>query len=83
MDHIEHVIRLVGPEHVGLGSDFDGISVAPDGLRDMADYGVIRAELQRRGHSEKDIRGILGGNFLRVMRDVEQCAGSSACPAGN
>ncbi len=83
VDHIEHVIRLVGPEHVGLGSDFDGISVAPDGLRDMADYGVIRAELQRRGHSEKDIRGILGGNFLRVMRDVEQCAGSSACPAGN
>lgn len=74
VDHIEHVMRLVGPEHVGLGSDFDGISVAPDGLRDIAAYGVIREELHRRGHSDEVIRGVLGGNFLRVMRSVEMAA---------
>ena len=74
VDHIEHVIRLVGPEYVGLGSDFDGISVAPDGLRSIADYGIIRSELQARGYTEDCIRGIMGGNFLRVMRQAEQLA---------
>lgn len=75
VDHIEHVIRLVGPEYVGLGSDFDGISVAPDGLRDISAYGIIRDELQRRGYSETVIQGIMGGNFLRVMREAELLAG--------
>ena len=61
---------FAGIEHVGLGSDFDGIEIAPEGLRDISMYGNIRAELQERGYREQEIRGILGGNLLRVMHEV-------------
>lgn len=69
-DHIDHAVEKAGVEHVGLGSDFDGIDVAPDGLRDISMYGNIPAELRTRGYSETDIKGILGGNFLRVMHEA-------------
>ena len=74
VDHIEHVISLVGTKHVGLGSDFDGIGVAPQGLRDISDFKNIIEELRLRGYSESDIEGIAGGNFLRVMSQVAQIA---------
>lgn len=74
VDHIEHVIKLVGVKHVGLGSDFDGIESAPDGLEDSSKFGVITEELKARGYSDEDIKLILGENFLRVFNEVENLA---------
>lgn len=74
VDHIEHVIKLVGVEHVGLGSDFDGIESAPQGLEDSSKMGAITEELLSRGYSADDIKLILGENFLRVMSQVEYLA---------
>lgn len=69
-DHIDHVCGLVGPRHVGLGSDFDGISRTPRGLEDCSRMPAITVELLRRGYAEADVRLILGDNFLRVFRAV-------------
>jgi membrane dipeptidase len=68
VDHIDHVAKVAGVDHVGLGSDFDGISASPEGLEDVTDLYTIVIELHRRGYGETDIRKILGGNFLRVIR---------------
>jgi len=77
-DHIEHVIELVGIDHVGLGSDFDGISDTPTGLEDVAAYPNLIAELLRRGHNEQEIRKICGENVLRVWTEVERIAAESS-----
>lgn len=74
VDHIEHIISLTGVKHVGIGSDFDGIDVAPQGLRDISMLPVISKELNLRGYSEADISDIMGGNFLRVMEEVARKA---------
>jgi len=74
-DHIDHVVRVAGIDHVGLGSDFDGVTSLPEGLEDVSRYPNLTAELLRRGYSEADVRKILGGNILRVMRQVESVAG--------
>ncbi len=74
-DHIDHVVELVGIEHVGLGSDFDGVFALPDGLQDVPGYPNLIEELLRRGYSEAEIRKILGGNLMRVWRAVERLAG--------
>jgi membrane dipeptidase len=71
IDHIDHVAKLVGPDHVGLGSDFDGADM-PDGLEDCSKLPKITEALLRKGYSEDDIRKILGGNTLRVMEQVER-----------
>ncbi|MDH3813626.1 MAG: dipeptidase [Acidobacteriota bacterium] len=73
-DHIEHVIELVGIDHVGIGSDFDGISSAPTGLEDVSTYPNLIEELLRRGLSEPDVRKICGENLLRVWSEVEKTA---------
>jgi membrane dipeptidase len=65
VDHIERVLRLGGPGAAGLGTDFDGIEDPPDGLEDVSKLPVITEELLRRGHSEGEVRGVLGENFLR------------------
>jgi membrane dipeptidase len=70
VDHIDYIVRLVGSEYVGLGSDFDGISVAPEGLADCSMMPNITSELVRRGYTEENIKKILGGNFMRVFRQV-------------
>jgi len=67
VDHIDHVISLVGNNHVGLGSDFDGIETTPRGLESIADMPIITKELMKRGYSERSIRNILGVNFLRAF----------------
>jgi membrane dipeptidase len=72
--HIEHVVKLVGPEYVGFGSDFDGVPDVPTGLDDCTKLPSITYELLKRGYSEKDITKILGGNLLRVFEAVEQTA---------
>lgn len=74
VDHIDHIVRLVGVEHVGVGSDFDGIQAVPADLASVADLPNLTAELLRRGYTEDDIRKILGGNVLRVMAEVERGA---------
>jgi membrane dipeptidase len=71
VDHIEHIIKLAGVDHVGLGSDYDGIGIVPKQLEDVSCYPNITQELLNRGHSKEDIIKILGGNLLRVMRKAE------------
>ena len=67
---IDHVVKVAGIDHVGIGSDFDGISLVPRGLEDVSKMPNLTAALLRRGYSEKDIRKIMGDNFLRVIREV-------------
>lgn len=69
--HIEYIIKLVGVDYVGLGSDFDGINVTPLQLDDVTTYPLITKALVEKGYSKKDITKILGGNFLRVLRANE------------
>lgn len=66
-DHIDHVVSLVGADHVGLGSDFDGISVTPSGMEDISHFSLILDELASRGYSDSDIGKIAGGNFLNLL----------------
>ena len=70
VDHIDHIVGLVGPDHVGLGSDFDGIPSTPEGLEDVTRMPGITRELVKRGYSEEDMRKILGGNHLRLIKEV-------------
>lgn len=73
-DHIEHIIRVAGPDHVGIGSDFDGIESVPVGLEDVSTYPALLVELARRGHSDEELRKLVGLNVLRVMRRAEEVA---------
>lgn len=73
-DHIEHIRRIAGVDHVGLGGDFDGTSDVPEGLEDVSKYPTLLTELARRGWSEADLRKLTGGNILRVMRAAEAIA---------
>lgn len=68
IDHIDYIVRLIGADHVGLGSDFDGIESPPKELDDVASYPLITRELLKRGYSPADIKKILGGNFIRVFK---------------
>jgi membrane dipeptidase len=71
IEHIDHVVKLVGPDHVGLGSDFDGANM-PEGMEDCSKLPKITEALLRRGYSEDAVRKILGGNLLRVMEAAER-----------
>jgi len=71
VDHIEHVMKVGGPQSVGLGSDFDGIDDPPKGLEDVSKLPELTEELLRRGHSEEEVRGVLGENFLRFWDRAE------------
>lgn len=74
VDHIDYVAKLAGVDHVGLGSDFDGISLAPRQLEDVSCYPNITQDLLDRGYSASEIRKVLGGNVLRVLRRAEEVA---------
>ena len=75
IDHIDHIAKVAGVDHVGVGSDFDGVSgQTPEGIDSAADLPKITAALMERGYSAEDCRKILGGNLLRVFREVEQVA---------
>ena len=76
IDHIDHIAKVAGVDHVGLGSDFDGVSGAtPQGMDSAADLPKITQGLLDRGYSADDIKEILGGNLLRVFRQVEAVSG--------
>lgn len=68
LNHLDHIVRLIGVDHVGMGSDFDGITSAPKELNDVTDYPLITKALLERGYSKKDIEKILGKNFLRILK---------------
>ena len=67
VDHIDHVVSLVGTDYVGIGSDFDGIEVAPEGMEDISMMPKIFEEMRSRGYAESDIEKVAGLNFLRVL----------------
>ena len=73
-DHIDHLAETAGVEHVGIGSDFDGGELLPAGLEDVSCFPNLIAEVLRRGYSDDEVRGIAGGNILRVMRAAESAA---------
>jgi membrane dipeptidase len=76
-DHIEHIVKIAGIDHVGIGSDFDGVDNSlPEGLGNVGDYRALLAELMRRGWSDADIAKLAGGNILRVMAAAETVAAS-------
>lgn len=74
VDHIDHAVRVMGVDHVGVGTDYDGISVAPAGLENVSKLPVLWEEMRRRGYSSEDIEKIAGLNFLRVLEAVENAA---------
>jgi membrane dipeptidase len=74
IDHIDHIAKVAGVDHVGLGSDFDGVPSLPEGLSGMDGLPKITLELLRRGYSDDDVKKVLGENFLRVMGQAEAYA---------
>jgi membrane dipeptidase len=73
-DHIDHIVKVAGIDHVGIGSDFDGITMWPVGLDDVSSYPRLTDELLRRGYSEADVHKVLGGNVLRAFRQAGETA---------
>ena len=74
IDHFDHVIKIAGIDHVGIGTDFDGIPVPPEGIDSAADLPKVTAALMARGYSAEDMHKLLGGNLLRVFREVQAAA---------
>ena len=73
-DHIDHIRKVAGIDHIGLGSDFDGFHGAIAGLEDVSKYPALLAELLRRGYSKEEVKKIAGLNLLRAMREAEKVA---------
>jgi len=78
IDHIDHIVKIAGIDHVGIGADFDGANDFPEGARDVSMLPNITYELLKRGYSEWDIRKVFGENFLRVFAQAEQVARKSS-----
>jgi membrane dipeptidase len=72
IDHIDHVVKIAGIDHVGLGSDFDGIDTVPKQLEDVSTYPLITQALLDRGYADDDVRKVLGLNALRVLRAADE-----------
>ena len=79
IEHIDYIVKLVGPDHVGLGSDFDGADM-PDGMEDCSKLPKITEALMRKGYKDDDIRKILGGNLLRVMEQTAKVSADLQAP---
>jgi membrane dipeptidase len=71
-DHLDYIVKLIGVDHVGIGSDFDGITSPAQQLNDVTDFPLITKELVKRGYSKKNIKKILGENFIRVLKANEE-----------
>jgi membrane dipeptidase len=78
VDHIDHMIDVAGIDHVGLGSDFDGIGAVPEGMEDVSKLPAIRDKMKERGYSEAEIRKVFGENFMRVFAEAERVAAGNA-----
>jgi membrane dipeptidase len=68
--HIDHAVKVAGIDHVGIGSDYDGISGPPKGLEDVSKLGALKAALKKKGYTDEDLKKIFGLNALRVLRAV-------------
>ncbi len=77
-DHVDHIAAVAGHDHVGIGSDFDGVPDLPDGLAGVESYPALLGELMRRGWTDADLAGLAGGNVLRVMEQAERVAAAMA-----
>ncbi len=77
VDHIDHIVKIAGIEHVGIGSDYDGVSMLPEQLDDVSTYPVITQEMLNRGYTAAQIHQVMSGNLLRVMRQAEAIAAKS------
>ena len=75
-DHIDHIRKTIGVDHIGLGGDYDGMDSAPVGMEDVSGYPALFVELARRGYSQADLEKIASGNMLRVLKAVEAYAAS-------
>jgi len=78
VDHFDHVAKVAGIDHVGIGSDFDGVPYLPEDMKDIAQLPNLTYELLRRGYNERDVRKVLGENFLRAFAEAERIAARSA-----
>ena len=78
IDHIDHIVKVAGIDHVGIGADFDGANDMPEGAQDVSMLPNITYELLKRGYSERDIRKVLGDNFLRAFAEAERVARSTS-----
>lgn len=76
VDHIDHIKKVAGIDHVGIGSDYDGVPFLPAGMNGMEDLALVTYEMLRRGYTEQDIRKVLGENFLLAFAKAEQVAGN-------
>jgi membrane dipeptidase len=74
IDHIDHIVKVAGIDHVGIGADFDGITIVVQGLEDVSKYPALFAELSRRGWSEQDLQKLAGENIVRVFEQAETVA---------
>jgi membrane dipeptidase len=74
VDHIDHAVEIAGIDHVGIGSDYDGILVTPAGLENVSRIGLVFDEMRARGYAEKDIDKVAGENLMAVMRRIGDCA---------
>jgi membrane dipeptidase len=83
IDHFDHIAKVAGVDHVGIGSDFDGISSLPVGMEDISKLPYLTFELLKRGYSERDVRKILGGNFMRAFAQAERVARKSRRLSGD
>ena len=77
-DHIDHIVRVAGIDHVGIGSDFDGVPALPEGMADVSRLPALTAELISRGYADPEVRKILGENLLRVLAAAERVASSAS-----
>jgi membrane dipeptidase len=83
IDHFDHIAKVAGIDHVGIGSDFDGVPSLPVGMEDISKLPNITYELLKRGYSENDVRKILGENFLRAFEQMESVAGKNISRDGS
>jgi len=83
IDHIDHIVKVAGVDHVGIGADFDGANDMPEGAQDVSMLPNITYELLKRGYSERDIRKILGENLLRAMAEAERVSRGSISGSGS
>jgi membrane dipeptidase len=74
VDHIDHIVKVAGIDYVGIGSDYDGVPLLPEGMNGAEDLVLVTYEMLKRGYSEKDIRKVLGENFLRAFEGAENAA---------
>ena len=74
MDHIDHIVRVAGIDHVGIGSDYDGVTVLPKQLESVATYPLITQALLDRGYTAVEIAKVMSGNVMRVIREADAVA---------